>query len=421
MKFADFTNNQPSITLDFRKSQYLDPRVTFTRASFAPPSDPASGSGAAGGFYNMFNVNVPRLTKKGLLIEEARTNEILNSTVFTTISETGMTVADNQATAPDGTNTAGSLFERVSGFKAIFLNEITTGAAGDYAESIFVKGIGLDNVSLRLRSRATANCWHTVTFALTGDGSVTQEQSGSGANFTNISRSIEHAGNGWYRITLGATNPNDSIFPFLLDACNTPTPTLDIANGGFSYGLDTSRGYYVWGMQLETGGPFATSYIPTSGQQVTRAQDLCYIDGDNFTSFFNFGDHTTVAAWDRPDDIGLGWIYRYMNGPFMEQLVESNNTTSANAFGYGNSNLSGGPSGNRKAAVGVSDGDAMLAFSGNLSLRSDRPATSGATDRMILGMADRAGNQLLNGYLRNVSFYPTRLPDKALQALTHNG
>jgi len=67
-------STRPSITLNFKRSKKLDPRVTFTRASFAEsgtPKPPESGTGTVGGKVLTFNTNVPRLTDQGLLIEES--------------------------------------------------------------------------------------------------------------------------------------------------------------------------------------------------------------------------------------------------------------------------------------------------------------------------------------------------------------
>ena len=35
MTLRNLSADDPSVTFDFRKSKYLDPRITFTRASFA--------------------------------------------------------------------------------------------------------------------------------------------------------------------------------------------------------------------------------------------------------------------------------------------------------------------------------------------------------------------------------------------------
>ena len=57
-----YENEMPSITLDFRQSKYLDPRVKARRAT--------SGTGVVDGIVTTFPVDTARLTDEGLLIEE---------------------------------------------------------------------------------------------------------------------------------------------------------------------------------------------------------------------------------------------------------------------------------------------------------------------------------------------------------------
>jgi len=72
---------RPTLNLDFANSQTVDPRITFTRTSTATRVNNK-------GLIESVDANVPRidydpvtLACKGLLIEEARTNLLLNSTI----------------------------------------------------------------------------------------------------------------------------------------------------------------------------------------------------------------------------------------------------------------------------------------------------------------------------------------------------
>ena len=84
MTLRNLSADDPSVTFDFLKSKYLDPRITLTRASYAPANNPSSGTGTSGGKLQEFNINVPRLTDKGLLLEYANTNYLLNSGTLAT-------------------------------------------------------------------------------------------------------------------------------------------------------------------------------------------------------------------------------------------------------------------------------------------------------------------------------------------------
>ena len=76
--------------------------------------------------------------------------------------------------------------------------------------------------------------------------------------------------------------------------CSTSVALNQTASSSVIY-IDTpgdgTSGIYVWGAQYEQGA-HATSYIPTSGSTVTRADDFAVIKGTNFTDFYNQSEGT---------------------------------------------------------------------------------------------------------------------------------
>lgn len=80
----------PGATLDlsFLTSGALDPRITFTRASTATYFNSAGVMQTAAANAPRWDYNPGTLALQGLLIEEARTNVLLNSAVLTTQSVT---------------------------------------------------------------------------------------------------------------------------------------------------------------------------------------------------------------------------------------------------------------------------------------------------------------------------------------------
>lgn len=435
MTLENFPTTRPSFTANFARSQQMPPQVTFSRASQATsPAVPSPGTvtGPNGTFLSDYNT--PRFAWKdgkcqGLLIEEARTNNITNSAVFSSgYGVSNVAATDNTATAPDGTTTAASLMETGgAGFHNFYRPEITSGAAGDYAQSIFVKDNGRAYVNLRWLSNSVSNCWHTVTFALIGDGAVTQEQSGSGANFTNISRSIEHIGNGWYRITLGASNPNAQIYPWILDGSDSPTPTLNSLYGVASYTGDTAKGYYIWGGQWEE-GLFATSLIPTSGATATRAQDVCTITGTNFSSWYNLSGGTIVSSFY---PYNKGKAYTLHNGSTNQRII-LDTTDAGTGITNGVANYAAANPGGTAARVGVVDPNTQRTIknafrveannhgaANNGSLATGSVAAPAPSVTTMQFFTDQTGTtNLMNGYLHNWSYYPTQASNDTLEALT---
>lgn len=80
---------RPVLTLDFAKSRQLDPRIAFTRSSIATYIHPDTG------LITTVPDGVARFEEDGLLIEEARTNLLLNSATLATQT---VTVTANEHT-----------------------------------------------------------------------------------------------------------------------------------------------------------------------------------------------------------------------------------------------------------------------------------------------------------------------------------
>lgn len=224
----------------------------------------------------------------GLLIEESRTNVATRSQEFTNSAwfKTGMTATDNVAVAPDGTTTAATLMD--NGTDNIHHGLYQAQASRTrFTQSFFVKPNGNNYVNLRASS--TTLDWHTITFALIGDGSVTQSLAGSNSPYTDVIGTIIALANGWYRISMSGARSAGNAYVLNLDAATGATETLT-SNYGLqaTYTSDTSKGYYIWGGQLEE-EVFLTSYIPTTSSTVTRSADVASLtnssiyDIDRFT------------------------------------------------------------------------------------------------------------------------------------------
>jgi hypothetical protein len=105
-----------------------------------------------------------------------------------------------------------------------------------------------------------------------------------------IFNSAINVGNGWWRITIeyyGSLPGGDFCFVGVTTNANG-----DIVNSSTANGVD---GMYVWGVQFEL-GTFPTSYIPTSSSTVTRAADVASMTGTNFSSWYNQSQGTIFAS-----------------------------------------------------------------------------------------------------------------------------
>jgi hypothetical protein len=194
----------------------------------------------------------------GLLIEESRTNIVLNSVSGEIQNTTNMT-GPTSVYGPGGTDTAfqylstgGTVSSRVTFKQSIAAN------ATQYTATIYVKGANYNTVTFGFGSGGfTANSRREFYL----DTLTTEGVGGSAAAV-----SIEDAGNGWrrLRVTTTATTSATGI-----------TAYLDLGDTS-SEAHTTDQGFQFYGFQIET-GTFPTSYIPTNSSTVTRAADVASI------------------------------------------------------------------------------------------------------------------------------------------------
>ena len=431
MTLENFPTTRPAFTANFARSQQMPPQFTFSRAT--PGTNPSPGTVTGPNKISLSDYNTPRFAWKdgkcqGLLIEESRTNEMQHSQDFSNAywGKVNVTLSADVTIAPDGTTTADSILEQnVANVQHGIYGPNLTGNT-NVVQSIYVKPNGRENVSLRWYRRTDE--WRVITFNLTGNGSVTQDLKSSNT-FTSTGESITACGNGWYRISsamsmLSTINTSSLI----LDHASTSTPTLD-SQYGFEnpYTPDTTKGYYIWGAQVEVAASFPTSYIPTSGATATRAQDILDITGTDFSSFWNSSAGTVVTSVE-PIDTGHLWsIWSGQN----RRIVFKNNGGTPRFENTFITNMTGttytggviGPSGDVvnvsiKNAVSFSTGYLEGANDGVLATVPSTKPDSMPTVTAWNFFKNRSGGSLSSGYLKRIDYYPTTVTTDALEALT---
>jgi hypothetical protein len=308
------SRSAPTLSFNFLSGS-LDSRITFTRASTGTYFDSAGVLQIAAINAPRFDYNPSTLDAQGLLIEEARTNLVLNSATLVTQSVTVAAVA------------------------------------------------------------------HTLSFY--GTGTVVL----SGA--------------------FAGTLVGSGAFP------TRSTLTFTPAAGTLTLTVTGS----VTLAQLEAGS-FATSYIPTTAAAATRATDVAAIttltpwynqaEGTLFATIgyqrtgtvASFNDNTANNRWTTTfSAAALGAAFRNTGGAGVIS------TTTANAAVVGAIN---------KIALAISTGCSLVLNGGTVATNASYAAPT-VTQLQI-------GNQLssgyLNGYLRTLTYYPSRLSNAQLRALT---
>ena len=210
------------------------------------------------------DTNLPRIDYTGgvghWLFEPQSTNLIPYSEGFTEYSITANldTPTIVSVKNPSGVNSAGllNINNGVSASKFIYLAISTPSSI--HTQSIFVKYV--DRQWVQLLSGGTS---HYANFDI---------QNGVVGNTSACSSTIEDYGNGWYRCTT------------TLDSAATPTNlAISVIDDNTATRLTASTGtgsYYLFGSQVEQGS-YATSYIPTNGNTVTRLADAAFGAGSS--------------------------------------------------------------------------------------------------------------------------------------------
>jgi hypothetical protein len=413
-------NPYPALNLDFINNP-LDPRITFTRATTATFFNSSGVLSTAASGEARFDYNPSTLAAQGLLIEEQRTNLCLQSADFgTTWTALNATVSTNTSVAPDGTTSADTITPAASSAAHLVSQSVTVSASVGYVASVFVKSDGAPFVQVVYDNGASVGAFMNVNLST---GAITRGAEAAGGA-TNVVGTVSNVGNGFYRIAVGATHTGTTGRVLI-----SPLPAGQ-STAGLNPTTTTAATdkIIVWGAQLEAGA-FATSYIPTTTTALTRNADAASMTGTNFSSWYNqsSGSMFVEFSLSQPASGGNQFLVRASDNSYNNAVVD--NVTSTGFVQL--ITASGGVfDGNASAAVAVSANtntkfcgayatNDLAACKDGGAVATDSSATipTGLT-RFDIG-SDHAGlNRVKAGYIRRIAYYPVRLPNSTLQALT---
>ena len=273
----------PSLDLNFLIGT-LDPSITFARAAGSATYFDSTGTlQTAGTNVPRFDYDPATRAPLGLLVEEARTNVIINSAAPFSFT-TDVTVTPNSTQSPDGTTNASLFTEGVAGTAVVTTAAGTVSAGATVSYSVFIKRGNTDwvrvvfaDVSPAMTNGLTA--WVNTATGVLGTVSVR----GTATAFT---AAIQTISNGWYRVTGTLTLPGGSTSA-VIGAVSAS------ANGGSTRVNNAT--YYLYGGDAQVGA-FPTSYIPTTGVAATRAVESANIA--SLGAWFNVNVGTLKIEWD---------------------------------------------------------------------------------------------------------------------------
>lgn len=350
---------------------------------------------------------------QGLLEEHAATNLALQSNSATTFSTLlGATYVDNGQLFVDGTSPLRKLVESNDNrdHNARQLAVLIPGALTTYTSSFIVKAA--ERTKLRMLSTAGR-----IDFDLTAMTCTVL------SSYAVVGR-IEKLGDGFVRISITArtTVDNTSItnYIYLLDNL-----------GAAIYQGDGVSGLFVGGYQVEV-GTSASSYIPTTNTQVTRAMDVVAVAQatraadvpviNDLGEWYNQSEGTLYV-----EAIPLGvpsGIYACLNAGNLNNRLQVDSVTAGNRLTLvagGSTQVSAVATpipvaGQvQKIAVAFKNDDFALCSNGGVA-RLDTVGTLPAMTRLSLMSATIGGQP--NAHLRMIKYFPRRLTDAELQALT---
>jgi hypothetical protein len=347
----------------------------------------------------------------GLLVEEARTNLVTASADFSTgWTPTRAALTTNQTTAPDGTTTADLLTEDTSTNTHIIQSSFAVTSGTSYTLSVWVK----QNTSVS----PTRNIRLFLPSGQFGSGSAVAAGFDLATGVITVTNSpsatsLQFYANGWVRVSVTST----------CTTTGTASISLQMTSGVTTSYTGGSSGLYLWGAQFEAGA-FMTSYIPTTGTTATRAADVASITGAAFSSFYNQTEGTVHAAWQfNAGAISTARIICNFNDNSVDQFIgvfaSGSNTLSTNSFVAGTSQGRldiGSPAAllPYKSATAYGAGNRAFTLNGV-------PPVSGtgslpSATRLEIGYS--FNSNFVNGTIRRLTYWPTRLSDTALQSIT---
>jgi hypothetical protein len=411
---------KPTLDLQFAGATSLDNRITFTRATTATYFNSSGVLSTAASGEARFDYNPTTLAARGLLIEEQRTNSIRNNTGQGAVAGTpgtlptnwtGGTTVDNLTREIVGTGTENGINYidvRYSG---------TSGAAGNLTVLTFD--------ALNFITAANAQTWTGAAYFKLVAGTLT--------NVILLSLTVRYNDSSG----LSLTSQNSAFTPTA--SLERVTNTFTAANASTAFVAATLVANFTNDLpvdftlriglpQLEQGA-FATSVIPTTTTALTRNADVASMTGTNFSSWYNqsSGSMFVEFSLSQPASGGNQFLVRASDNSYNNAVVDNVASTgfvqlvtaSGGVFdGSASAAVAVSANTNTKFCGAYATNDIAACKDGG-TVATDTSATiPTALTRFDIG-SDHAGvNRVKAGYIRRIAYYPVRLANTTLQALT---
>jgi hypothetical protein len=367
------------------------------------------------------SVDTPRITNKGYLSEEARTNSIANST------------ATNGAVA----GVIGSGGALPTNWGTLSPTGITITVIGTGTE------LGLPYVDIRFSGTATSTAFIEISSNATTAIAASAGQVWTGTSYAKlVSGTLPNGASNWGQ-TQQAFN---AVSLFLSQQFQTGTISSTFArNSGATLTMPANTAYAktvlsqrtstangtvvdftirIGAPQMELGA-FATSYIPTTTAAATRAADI--LKFTSISSWYNQTAGTLAVTSDASANTYTTYVAATDGITAQNSVHIDNDSGNMRAVYYSGSaavaTLVLGAVGTVGALTKIATAYAINDFSASRNGGAVVTSSSGALPVSISQLnvgGDPAGvsTQYVDGYIKAVSYYTNRLSDSQLQAIT---
>ena len=373
---SNYPNARPSLLLDFASSGLVDPRVQVTRATTATRIN-------ARGLIENVAANVPRINYDpftgeclGLLNEVSRTNEIIQSEFATGIAG----IPSSGVTATNFPGFAGGVSVQLNSAGAYVYKSVATVVGTSYYFGFLLLMDDGGDATLG------------VDFSVVFTGGV-------------VPATVKKLGGGLHLVqTTQVVSGTNTFF------------------GVVKYANQSARGFKVTAYDRQAGG-FPTSYIPTTTAAVTRAAENIIIGGASFLEIFNQEQGTLYVEGIQDGNYG-GWFAGLSSGTASDRTGVYMSGTQVRSVAYlgavAQTNLSvnaplTGQS--KKAAFAMQKDNFAVSVNGSVAVTGAAGSVPAFT-QMSIGNAHWGATESFCGCIKRIAYYPTRLSNAQLQALT---
>lgn len=387
--------------------------------------NPGAAPSASAYYGPRFDYDPVTLQPKGLLIEGQRTNSIRNNTMQGAVAGTPGTPPTNWVTIGAG---LGTLTQQIVGTgTSNGINYIDLKLSGTTSTTSF--GLSFDAPNQVVAS--STQTWTSSFWISLVAGAIT--------NITAIeNRVTERDSTGTFLATTTFDmKPSLSALLTRREVSRTLSGGTAARVSGelfftFASGAAIDITLRIGMPQLELGA-FATSVIPTTSAQATRAADVATMTGTNFSSWYRQDEGTLFGEFEVPTNRSYSGTFRTVaqispsgsSITYVHLLV--NNAIQFNFYVQDGAtvqaNISNGSNTGTisKLAGCYRVNDFALSANGAASMTDtsgQAPITLPPTQMTIGGVRD--GNVLgnINGHIRRIAYFPRRLSNAELQGIT---